>query len=96
MDFSLDLAALYADHGVDVSIDVDGATQTARGYFTAPGAATLGGAGVSTDYAVEIATASLPGLRTGGTVTISGVIYKAREIWPLDDGSIRRVTLRRA
>jgi hypothetical protein len=95
MDFGPDLAALYAEFGTDISVAVDGATQTARGYFTAPGAAALSGAGISNDYTIELSALSLPSIRAGATVTISGTSYKVREIWPIDDGSVRRLTLRK-
>lgn len=93
MEFSPDLAALYAEFGQTITLTATGSE--ARGYFTAPAADALGGAGISNDYAVEMAAGSLPGLAPGASLTIAGAAYQVREIWPIDDGSVHRITLRK-
>jgi len=43
--------------------------------------------------AVTIKTGSLPGLAIGSTLTVGGVSYTARDVWPGDDGGLTDVIL---
>jgi hypothetical protein len=69
---------------------------TLRAYFDQPGADVFDGTGVSNDYAITVRTTTLPAVSAGTTIQVDGVAYKTRETWPIDDGALTRITLRKA
>jgi hypothetical protein len=48
------------------------------------------------DYQLTLRTADLPDLAHGETVRIDGASYIVREVMAIDDGALKRVTLRPA
>ncbi len=86
-----DLAAFFADFGVQASAN----GMTACVLLDMPGQSLLGDMQISTDYAITYASADLPGLKHGSSITVSGSAYTVREITLQDDGQISRASLKR-
>lgn len=93
MDFSGDLAALYADFGVTA---VRNGATSALVILDQPGMEIVGGEVIATDYSIRFPTASFPPVKRLDTFLISGVTYTAREdAQPLQDGLEMAVPLSR-
>jgi hypothetical protein len=92
MAFTEDLSPLFADFGVTVR---HGAV-TAQAVLDAPTTTALGGLVSLEDFQLTLSTADLPDLAHGETVTIAGTAYLVREVMAIDDGALKRVTLRPA
>jgi hypothetical protein len=90
MTWAEDTSALFRDFGVTVT---HGA-RTARAILDQPTTAMLGGLVNLEDYQLTLDAADLPDLAHGETVTIAGASYLVREVLALDDGALKRVTLR--
>lgn len=90
MPWAEDLAPLFRDHAVDVHHG----GSTARGIFDAPTSAALGGLVTLDEHQLTLPTDALPSLGHGDLVTIGGTQYVVREVLQLDDGALKRVTLR--
>lgn len=89
MNFSADLAALYADFGVAATHTAagGGATTTAMAILDQPGQAVIGGDLIATDYSLRFPTASFPAVKRGDTIVVAGIAYTAREdAQPMLDG----------
>lgn len=87
-----DPALFYHDFGIEV---VCGG-ESAKGIFDSPSRAMLDGMVLDEDAQVQLPASALPALAAGSELTVGGAAYKAREIFLIDDGQHKRVTLKRA
>jgi hypothetical protein len=90
MPLTDDLAPLFADFGVEVLCG----HVAVRGIFDAPTSAALGGLATLDEHQLTLPADALPGIGHGDTVTIARTEYVVREVFLLDDGALKRVTLR--
>lgn len=99
MDFSADLAALYADFSVIAAHTpaAGGITIYAEAILDQPGQTIIGGDIIATDYSLRYPAASFPAVHRGDTFLIAGTTYTAREAaQPLLDGLEHIAPLARA
>lgn len=92
MAMTENIPALFADMGV---------TATSGGYsavvfFDEPTRNILGDMVLAEEPAITLPTASLPDLAYGDSITVDNVDYTVREVMRMDDGKLKRVTLRAA
>jgi hypothetical protein len=80
----------------DLGVTVTHGTRSAIAIFDQPTITALGGLVSLEDYQLTLPTADLPDLAHGETVRIDGSAYLVREVMALDDGALKRVTLRPA
>lgn len=78
----------------DFAVDVRHGGMTARGLFDAPTSAALGGLVTLDEHQLTLPTDALPAIGHGDVVVIRGAQYVVREVLQLDDGALKRVTLR--
>lgn len=90
MAWTEDMAPFLADFGVTVR---HGAL-SARAILDSPTTTALGGVVSLDDHQLTLSADDLPALGHGETVVIAGVRYLVREVMVLDDGALKRVTLR--
>lgn len=98
MDFSADLAALYADFSVIAAHTpaAGGITIYAEAILDQPGQTIIGGEILATDYSLRYAAITFPAVKRGDTFLVGGVTYTAREAaQPLLDGLEHIVPLSR-
>lgn len=90
MDFLSDLAILYADFGVDVTLTrlAGGAPVSGLAIFDQPGIEVIGGEVLATDYTLRFPRATFGAVLRGDTFVISGATYAVREqAQPLADAA---------
>jgi hypothetical protein len=92
MAMTENMGALFVDFGVPASW---GALQ-ATVLFDQPTRNTLGDLVIDEEPAITLNTDTWPGLAHGDAVIVDGAAYHVREISLLDDGRIKRATLRTA
>jgi hypothetical protein len=78
----------------DLAVDVRRGGVTARGVLDTPTSAALGGLVTLDEHQLTLPADALPGIGHGDTVTIARTEYVVREVFLLDDGALKRVTLR--
>lgn len=76
-------SAFLNDWGIPVAFGAVNAV----GIFDEPTAVIEGGMVVSTNYKLTYATGALPGLDSSSSVTVSGVVYRVRDVRTLADGA---------
>ncbi len=92
MAWTEDLTPFLADFGVTVCYGAE----SAPAIFDTPTTTALGGLVSLEDFQHTLQADALTDLGHGETVTIDGVGYLVREVLQLDDGALKRVTLRPA
>jgi hypothetical protein len=100
------LAPFFADFGITAT----SGGESASVFFDHPARQTLDGMAIAEDYEMLLAHEDLPSLARGAEVTFAtadnanlrwddrhwwtGKNFKVREVMPMDDGALKRVTLR--
>jgi hypothetical protein len=80
----------------DCGVTVTHGNRSAAAILDSPTTTALGGLVSLDDYQLTLRTADLPDLAHGETVRIDGTYYIVREVMAIDDGALKRVTLRPA
>jgi hypothetical protein len=80
----------------DFSVPVVHDGQTARALFDQPTRGVLEDMVIDTEPAITLPAATLPVMARGEAITVAGVGYIVREVQLLDDGAMKRITLRAA
>jgi hypothetical protein len=86
-----DLSIMFADFGVNCVLG----TSTALGLFDRGTQSALGGMALSEEESITLPATTFASLAAGSSLTVDAVAYTVREIEYLDDGKIKRATLRR-
>jgi hypothetical protein len=92
MAFVEDLSVLFADFGVAAVHGSD----TANALLDKETQAAFDGMVLDAEESITLATTGLPSLAAGSSITVGGVAYTVREIRLIDDGKLKRATLKRA
>jgi hypothetical protein len=92
MAWTEDLTPFLADFGVTVRHG----SEVASAILDAPTTTALGGLVTLEDFQLTLRADVLTDLGHGETVTIDGTDYLVREVLQIDDGALKRVTLRPA
>ena len=92
MAFVEDMSIFFADFGVTA---VHGAS-SAQVLLDKETQSALDGMVLDNDESITLPSTDLPSLATGQALTVGGVSYVAREVRVIDDGALKRVTLKRA
>lgn len=81
MDFTSDLAMLYADFGKPATHHklAGGADVVGQAILDEPGMTVIGGEVLATDFSLRYPAATFPVVRRGDTFAIGGITYTARE-----------------
>jgi hypothetical protein len=93
MAFPEDLGAFFSRD--DFAVELTWGAETANVLFDAPDEEFIDGRVQARQYAILYETGELAGLAGGATVTVDGTAYTVREVSALDDGKLRRATLRK-
>lgn len=90
IDMIKDDANLYlADFGETVVIG----SKRGKGILDSPGQMIIGDTVMMMDYAITVPAALAEGVKFGTSVTLGGISYKAKEIYPHQDGVFYVITL---
>jgi len=92
MPMTENMAAMFVDFGVEASW---GAEQ-ALVLFDQPTRNVLGDLVIDEEPAITLPTATWPALAHGDVINVDGGAYAVREVVRIDDGRVKRVTLRAA
>jgi hypothetical protein len=90
--FTENIPALFADLGVTAS----SGGYSAVVFFDEPTRNILGDMVLAEEPAITLPTVSLPDLAYGDAITVDDVDYTVREVMRIDDGKLKRVTLKAA
>jgi hypothetical protein len=85
------MPAFFPDFGVNA---VHGAA-SAKVLFDRVTREVLDGLVLDEEASITLAASALPALARGEAVTVNGVAYTVREVQLIDDGLVKRVTLRK-
>jgi hypothetical protein len=76
MGFAVDLAPLYADFAVDVTLTPQiGSPSNGRAIHDHPGQVLLGDGVAQTEHALRYPVATFPGVKVGDVFTVEGASY---------------------
>lgn len=78
----------------DFAVSVRHGGVTVRGLLDTPTSSALGGLVTLDEHQLTLDAGDLPDLGHGDAVTIGRTEYVVREVFLLDDGALKRVTLR--
>lgn len=89
--FAEDLSVMFADFGVSATLG----SESARVLFDSQSQMALQGMAMSEECAITLPVVSFPTLASGDAITVDGTAYTVRQVEILDDGAIKRATLKR-
>lgn len=90
MAIAENMAALFVDFGVQASWG----SEQAMALFDQPSRNVLGDMVIDEEPAITLPTSTWPALAHGDVINVDGVAYAVREVVRIDDGRVKRVTLR--
>lgn len=90
--FAEDLSVMFADFGVIATLG----SESARVLFDTQSQLQLQGLAMSEECAIAFPRTAFTTIAAGDAITVDGDAYTVRQVEILDDGAIKRATLKRA